>query len=74
MNNKISSSFLLCQVAVRIRPLIDKKDDKCIRVLSKRSLLFSEGNKNKPKKYIYDHVFDETTTQVSLYQNKVVPF
>lgn len=61
------------QVAVRVRPITNAKEDKCIQILSKKSLLFDDGNKNKPKKYIYDHVFDEDSSQEEVYQTTTSP-
>lgn len=55
-------------MAVRIRPLLNKNDDRCIKVVSKKSLLFSEGTRIQPRLYIYDNVYDETTTQDEVYQ------
>lgn len=48
---------------------MSKNDDRCVRSTSKRSLLFDEeGNRTaKPKKYVYDHVFDDTSSQDEVY-------
>ncbi|XP_065072856.1 kinesin-like protein KIF19 isoform X2 [Ochlerotatus camptorhynchus] len=55
-------------VAVRIRPLSDSNESNCVQVVSHRTLLFDEGNRNKPKKYNYDHVFGESSTQEEVYK------
>ena len=61
-------------MAVRIRPLIEANDVKCIQVTPNSSLLFDEGvGRNKIKRYMYDHVFDETTTQEIVYQKTTAP-
>ncbi|XP_055550536.1 kinesin-like protein KIF19 [Wyeomyia smithii] len=60
-------------VAVRIRPLSDSNEPNCIQVHSKRTLLFDEGNRNKPKKYNYDYVFSESSTQEEVYKTTTAP-
>ncbi|CAO1436451.1 unnamed protein product [Diamesa hyperborea] len=61
-------------VAVRIRPLIEANDVKCIQVTPNSTLLFDEGvGRNKLKRYMYDNVFDETTTQEIVYQKTTAP-
>ncbi|XP_058445584.1 kinesin-like protein KIF19 isoform X2 [Malaya genurostris] len=60
-------------VAVRIRPLSDGNESNCIQVLSHRSLLFDEGNRNKPKKYNYDYVFGEKSSQEKVYKTTTAP-
>ncbi|XP_058826212.1 kinesin-like protein KIF19 [Topomyia yanbarensis] len=60
-------------VAVRIRPLSDGNESNCVQVLSHRSLLFDEGNRNKPKKYNYDYVFGETSSQEEVYKTTTAP-
>nr|XP_029709616.1 kinesin-like protein KIF19 isoform X2 [Aedes albopictus] len=55
-------------VAVRIRPLNDGNESNCVQVASHRTLLFDEGNRNKPKKYNYDYVFGEKSTQEEVYK------
>lgn len=88
------------KVAVRVRPPATNlphaaRDDKCLQILSKKSLLFDDGtssfggaggsgpsfttapssNKNtsRPRKYTYDHVFDEDATQDEVYQTTTSP-
>lgn len=65
------SSFL--QVAVRIRPSPDPTEAKCIKVTSKKSLLFDDASKTKPRKYGYDYVFGETATQEEVYETTTAP-
>lgn len=60
-------------MAVRVRPPINTKDDKCIQILSKKSLYFDDGSKNKPKKYIYDYVFSEQASQEEVYNTTTSP-
>ncbi|XP_055632179.1 kinesin-like protein KIF19 [Toxorhynchites rutilus septentrionalis] len=60
-------------VAVRIRPLSDASEPKCIQVLSHRTLLFDEGIRSKPKKYNYDYVFGESSTQEEVYKTTTAP-
>lgn len=60
------------QVAVRVRPPINLKEEKCIQVFSKKSLYFDDGH-NKPKKYMYDYVFAEDSTQDEVYQTTTSP-
>uniref|UniRef100_A0A182J2J2 Uncharacterized protein n=1 Tax=Anopheles atroparvus TaxID=41427 RepID=A0A182J2J2_ANOAO len=54
-------------VTVRVRPLSDAGEPNCIQVQPNRSrsLLFDDGSRNKPKKYNYDCVFGEVSTQCS---------
>lgn len=37
-------------------------------MVSKKSLLFSEGTRIQPRLYIYDNVYDEASTQEEVYQ------
>uniref|UniRef100_A0A8D8F912 Kinesin-like protein KIF19 n=3 Tax=Culex pipiens TaxID=7175 RepID=A0A8D8F912_CULPI len=60
-------------VAVRIRPLGDAAESNCIQVLSRGTLSFDEGTRNKPKKYNYDHVFGESSSQEEVYQTTTAP-
>lgn len=60
------------KVAVRVRPPINTKEEKCIQVFSKKSLYFDDGH-NKPKKYMYDYVFAEDSTQDEVYQTTTSP-
>lgn len=75
------------KVAVRVRPVQQQaaRDEKCLHILSKKSLLFDDGssttatgpssNKNtsRPRKYTYDHVFAEDATQDEVYQTTTSP-
>lgn len=70
MNN---TSVQNLKVAVRVRPTTNAKEEKCIQILSKKSLYFDDGSKNKPKKYVYDYVFDEDSTQDEVYQTTTSP-
>ncbi|XP_055384930.1 kinesin-like protein KIF19 [Condylostylus longicornis] len=60
-------------VAVRVRPSQDINDPRCIEVISEKALLFDEGVKNRPRKYGYDHVFGEETTQENVYKTTTAP-
>lgn len=56
-------------MGVRIRPpLQNKNEERCIKVVSKKSLLFSDGTRSHPRLYIYDNVYDEASTQEEVYQ------
>lgn len=47
---------------------------KCVKVVSKKALRFDDGTKlMKPKKYMYDYVFDETTSQEDVYKLTTAP-
>ncbi|XP_049279713.1 kinesin-like protein KIF19 [Anopheles funestus] len=62
-------------VTVRIRPLSDSSETNCIQAQPNRScsLLFDDGTRNKPKKYNYDCVFGEASTQDEVYTVAVAP-
>lgn len=62
------------------------RDDKCLHILSNKSLLFDDGASatlkaagsttkptSRPRKYTYDHVFDEDATQDEVYQTTTSP-
>lgn len=73
-----STSEQTFKVAVRVRPVVASatasKEEKCIQILSKKSLFFDDGvNKNKPKKYIYDYIFGENSTQDEVYHTTTSP-
>lgn len=51
---------------------MNTKEEKCIQVFSKKSLYFDDGH-NKPKKYMYDYVFAEDSTQDEVYQTTTSP-
>lgn len=55
-----------------MRPPINAKEEKCIQVFSKKSLYFDDGH-NKPKKYLYDYVFAEDSSQDEVYQTTTSP-
>lgn len=42
-------------------------------MFSKKSLFFDDGNKNKPKKYMYDYVFSEDASQEEVYHTTTSP-
>lgn len=67
----ISYVSFLNQVAVRVRP-VQGNEAKCVKVVSKKALLFDD-KVAKPKKYVYDYVFDETTGQQDVYQLTTAP-
>lgn len=48
--------------------LNNKNDERCIKVISNKSLLFSEGTRAHPKLYIYDQVYDDSSSQEQVYQ------
>lgn len=49
-------------------------ESKCVKVVSKKGILFDDGSKlMKPKKYVYDYVFDETTNQQDVYNLTTAP-
>uniref|UniRef100_A0A182MZU1 Kinesin motor domain-containing protein n=1 Tax=Anopheles dirus TaxID=7168 RepID=A0A182MZU1_9DIPT len=62
-------------VTVRIRPLSDPGEPTCLQAQPNRSrtLLFDDGTRNKPKKYNYDCVFGEASTQEEVYAIAVAP-
>ncbi|XP_058127138.1 kinesin-like protein KIF19 [Anopheles ziemanni] len=62
-------------VTVRVRPLSDSGEPNCIQAQPNRSrsLLFDDGSRNKPKKYNYDCVFGEASTQEEVYAIAVAP-
>uniref|UniRef100_A0A182Q0K9 Kinesin motor domain-containing protein n=1 Tax=Anopheles farauti TaxID=69004 RepID=A0A182Q0K9_9DIPT len=62
-------------VTVRIRPLSDPGEPTCLQAQPNRSrsLLFDDGTRNKPKKYNYDCVFGEASTQEEVYGIAVAP-
>ena len=45
---------------------------KCVKVVSKKGVLFDD-KMLKPKKYVYDYVFDETTGQEDVYKLTTAP-
>lgn len=61
------------KVAVRIRPSNEPNEHKCVHVTSKKTLLFDDGSKTKPMKYIYDHVFGEDSSQEEVYMKTTAP-
>lgn len=58
------------KVAVRVRPILDTNDVACIQVTPNGAILFDEGgaSRNKLKRYVYDHVFDDSSSQEVVYQ------
>lgn len=66
---KIFSIFHInYQVAVRVRPLLDTNDVACVQVSqSGNAILLDEGtsgSRNKFRRYVYDHVFNETSQEM----------
>lgn len=55
---------------MRVRPVLDTNDIPCVTVTPNSAILFDEGNgsRNKLKRYVYDHVFDDTMSQELVYQ------
>lgn len=53
-------------MAVRVRPSFENSE-RCIEVVSSKSLLFDDGGRGKARKYSYDNVFKESETQVRNY-------
>lgn len=52
----------------------NSKEEKCIKILSKKSLHFDDGiTKNKPKKYMYDYIFGEHASQDEVYHTTTSP-
>lgn len=54
---------------MRVRPILDSNDIPCIQVTPNSAILFDEGGaRNKLKRYVYDHVFNDSSTQEIVYQ------
>lgn len=54
---------------MRVRPIHDKNDETSVHVTPNSAILFDEGGgRNKPKRYVYDHVFDDSMSQEVVYQ------
>lgn len=54
---------------MRVRPLFDSNDVPCIQVTPNSAILFDEGGtRNKLKRYVYDHVFNDAMSQEIVYQ------
>lgn len=54
---------------MRVRPILDANDIACIQVTPNSAILFDEGGtRNKLKRYVYDHVFNDSTSQEIVYQ------
>lgn len=47
-----------------MRPSFENSE-RCIEVISSKSLLFDDGGRGKARKYSYDNVFKESDTQVN---------
>lgn len=66
-----------CQVACRVRPIFDTSDVTCIQVSpSGNAILLDEGtsgSRNKFRRYVYDHVFDDKNSQEMVYQKTTAP-
>lgn len=63
------------KVAVRVRPSLDNKDLPCLQVTpSSNAILFDEGGRRqKFRRYVYDHVFDEDSSQEMVYKTLAAP-
>lgn len=49
--------------------MLDTNDTPCIQVTPNSAILFDEGgSRNKLKRYVYDHVFNDSSTQEIVYQ------
>ncbi|CRK94978.1 CLUMA_CG008466, isoform A [Clunio marinus] len=60
---------MIHSVAVRVCPILDSNDVPCIQVTPNSAILFDEGGtRNKLRRYVYDHVFDDKSTQEIVYQ------
>ncbi|XP_037808588.1 kinesin-like protein KIF19 [Lucilia sericata] len=59
-------------VAVRVRPSFENSE-RCIEVVSSKSLLFDDGGRGKARKYSYDNVFKESDTQETVYKTTTAP-
>ena len=53
--------------------MIDLQDSTCIQVNGKGAILFDEGIRNKLRRYNYDHVFDESASQDTVYKATTAP-
>lgn len=62
--------MFVAQVAVRVRPLFDINDIPCLQVTPNSAILFDEGSgsRNKFRRYVFDHVFDDAKSQEVVYQ------
>jgi Kinesin motor domain len=49
--------------------MLDANDAACVQVTPNGAILFDEGgSRNKLRRYVYDHVFDDTMSQEMVYQ------
>lgn len=54
---------------MRVCPIFDTSDVPCIQVTPNLAILFDEGgSRNKLRRYVYDHVFNDTASQEVVYQ------
>lgn len=54
---------------MRVCPIFDPSDVACIQVTPNLAILFDEGgSRNKLRRYVYDHVFNDTDSQEVVYQ------
>lgn len=54
---------------MRVRPILDSNDIPCIQVTPNSAILFDEGGtRHKLKRYVYDHVFNDSSTQEIVYK------
>lgn len=54
--------------------MIDKSDSPCIQVTSNFAILFNEGGQRQQfRRYVYDNVFDDSSSQEVVYQKTTAP-
>jgi len=54
--------------------MLDNNDVECIKVTPNYAILFDEGGgRNKPRRYVYDKVFDDSMSQEIVYQKTTAP-
>lgn len=60
---------------MRVRPNLDINDTSCIQVTPNSAILFDDGSggRNKLKRYVYDYVFNDSSTQEVVYQKTTAP-
>jgi kinesin family member 18/19 len=57
-----------------VRPMLDNKDVPCIQVTPNWAILFNEGGRRQQfRRYVFDHVFDDTSTQEVVYLQTTAP-
>lgn len=54
---------------MRVRPLLETVEAPCVQVTPNSAILFDEGGgRNKLRRYVYDHVFNDSSSQEIVYQ------